>query len=219
MFLGHYALGFGAKKLTPYTSLGTLLLAAELVDVLWPTFLMLGLETVEIAPGITRVTPLDFTSYPWTHSLVMGAVWAALVAAVYAFFRRYPRGALVLAALVLSHWVLDVISHRPDMPIWPGGGPRIGLGLWYSLPATLAVEGLLFALGIWVYATNTEPVDAIGRYSFTAFVIALAGMYVGTVFGPPPPSASAVATLGQGQWLLVAWGYWLDRHRVAIRQW
>ena len=78
MFLGHYALGFGAKKLTPYTSLGTLLLAAEFVDLLWPSFLMLGIETVRIAPGITRVTPLDFTSYPWTHSLVMGAVWAGL---------------------------------------------------------------------------------------------------------------------------------------------
>jgi hypothetical protein len=219
VFLGHYALGFGAKKLTPYTSLGTLLLAAELVDLLWPTFLMLGLETVRIAPGITRVTPLDFTSYPLTHSLVMSVLWAGLFAALYAFFRRYPRGALVLAVLVLSHWVLDVISHRPDMPIWPGGGPRIGLGLWYSLPATLAVEGVLFALGIWIYATNTEPVDAIGRYSLSAFVIALAATYLASVFGPPPPSTSAIAMVGQAQWLLVAWGYWLDRHRVAVRQW
>jgi membrane-bound metal-dependent hydrolase YbcI (DUF457 family) len=218
VFLGHYALGFGAKKLTPYTSLGTLLLAAELVDLLWPSFLMLGIETVRIAPGITRVTPLDFTSYPWTHSLVMGAVWAGLFAAFYAFFRRYPRGAMVLAALVLSHWLLDVISHRPDLPIWPGG-PRIGLGLWYSLPATLVVEGLLFSLGIWIYATNTEPVDAVGRYSFPAFVITLAAVYLASVFGPPPPSASAIAVVGQGQWLLVMWGYWLDRHRVAIRQW
>ena len=219
MFLGHYALGFGAKKLTPYTSLGTLLLGAEFVDLLWPTFLMLGVETVRIAPGITRVTPLDFTSYPWTHSLVMGAVWAGLFAAFYTFFRRYPRGAMVLAALVLSHWLLDVISHRPDMPIWPGGGPRIGLGLWYSLPATLVVEGVLFSLGIWIYATNTEPVDTVGRYSFPAFVITLAALYLASVFGPPPPSASAIAVVGQGQWLLVMWGYWLDRHRVAIRQW
>lgn len=219
MFLGHYALGFGAKKLTPYTSLGTLLLGAELVDLLWPTFLMLGVETVRVAPGITRVTPLDFTWYPWTHSLVMGAVWAGLFAALYAFFRRYPRGATVLAALVLLHWLLDVISHRPDMPIWPGGGPTIGLGLWYSLPATLVVEGLLFSLGIWIYATNTEPVDAVGRYSFSAFVITLAAVYLASVFGPPPPSASAIALVGQGQWLLVMWGYWLDRHRVAIRQW
>ena len=198
MFLGHYALGFGAKKLTPYTSLGTLLLAAELVDLLWPTFLMLGVETVRIAPGITRVTPLDFTSYPWTHSLVMGAVWAGFFAALYAFFRRYPRGAMVLAALVLSHWLLDVISHRPDMPIWPGGGPTIGLGLWYSLPATLVVEGVLFSLGIWIYATNTEPVDAVGRYSFPAFVITLAALYLASVFGPPPPSASAIAWSARG---------------------
>jgi membrane-bound metal-dependent hydrolase YbcI (DUF457 family) len=219
VFLGHYALGFGAKKLTPYTSLGTLLLGAELVDLLWPTFLMVGVETVRIAPGITRVTPLEFTSYPWTHSLVMGAVWAGLFAALYTFFRRYPRGAMVLAALVLSHWLLDVISHRPDMPIWPGGGPRIGLGLWYSLPATLVVEGVLFSLGIWIYATNTEPVDTVGRYGFPAFVITLAAFYLASVFGPPPPSASAIAVVGQGQWLLVMWGYWLDRHRVAIRQW
>ena len=219
MFLGHYALGFGAKKLTPYTSLGTLLLGAELVDLLWPTFLMLGVETVRVAPGITPVTPLDFTWYPWTHSLVMGAVWAGVFAALYAFFRRYPRGATVLAALVLSHWLLDVISHRPDMPIWPGGGPTIGLGLWYSLPATLVVEGVLFSLGIWIYATNTEPVDTVGRYSFPAFVITLAAVYLASVFGPPPPSASAIAVVGQGQWLLVMWGYWLDRHRVAIRQW
>ena len=218
MFLGHYALGFGAKKLTPYTSLGTLLLAAEFVDLLWPSFLMLGIETVRIAPGITRVTPLDFTSYPWTHSLVMCVVWAGLFVALYAFFRRYPRGAMVLAALVLSHWLLDVISHRPDLPIWPGG-PRIGLGLWYSLPATLVVEGLLFSLGIWIYATNTEPVDAVGRYSFPAFVITLATVYLASVFGPPPPSESAIAVVGQAQWLLVMWGYWLDRHRVAIRQW
>lgn len=219
MFLGHYALGFGAKKLTPYTSLGTLLLAAELVDLIWPTFLMLGVESVRIVPGITRVTPLDFTSYPWTHSLVMGLVWAGLFAGLYSFFRRYPRGAMVLAGLVISHWVLDVISHRPDMPIWPGGGPRIGLGLWYSLPATMAVEGVMFALGIWLYAINTEPVDRIGRLSFVGFIVSLAAIYVANLFGPPPPSVSGLATFAQGQWLLIAWGYWLDRHRVAIRQW
>ncbi len=219
MFLGHYALGFGAKKLTPYTSLGTLLLAAELVDLIWPTFLMLGVETVRVVPGITRVTPLDFTYYPWTHSLVMGLVWAALFTGLYSFFRRYPRGAMVLAALVISHWVLDVISHRPDMPIWPGGGPRIGLGLWYSLPATMVVEGVMFALGIWLYAINTEPVDRIGRLSFVGFTMSLVAIYVANLVGPPPPSVSALATIGQGQWLLIAWGYWLDRHRVAIRQW
>lgn len=219
MFLGHYALGFGAKKLTPYTSLGTLLLAAEFVDLIWPLFLAAGLETVRIAPGITRVTPLDFTSYPWSHSLVMGVVWAALFAGVYTVFRRYPRGALVLAGLVLSHWVLDLFSHRADLPIWPGGGPKVGLGLWYSLPATMAVEGVLLAIGTWLYASNTEAVDATGRYSFAAFIAALVLIYLGSVLGPPPPDTSVLTLTAFGQWLLIAWAYWLDRHRVAIRQW
>jgi len=219
VFLGHYAVGLGAKKLTPYTSLGTLLMAAQTLDLLWPTFLSLGIEQVRIDPGNTPVTPLDFVSYPWSHSLLMSLVWAAVFAGFYLFFRRYPRGAAVVAGLVVSHWVLDVISHRPDMPLWPWGGPRIGLGLWYSVPATIVVEGLSFILGIWLYATNTEPVDNIGRYAFTAFVLVLAGIYAANLLGPPPTDTRTLALVAQGQWLFVVWGYLLDRHRVAIRQW
>jgi membrane-bound metal-dependent hydrolase YbcI (DUF457 family) len=219
VFLGHYAVGLGAKKLTPYTSLGTLLMAAVTLDLLWPTFLALGLEQVRIDPGNTPVTPLDFVAYPWSHSLLMSIVWAVLFAGFYLFFRRYPRGALVVAALVVSHWVLDLISHRPDLPLWPWGGPRIGMGLWYSPMATAVVEGLSFALGIWLYATNTEPVDNVGRYAFVAFVLVLAGIYAANVLGPPPPDVKTLTIAAQGQWLFVAWGYWLDRHRVAIRQW
>ena len=197
MFLGHYALGFGAKKLTPYTSLGTLLLGAEFVDLLWPTFLMLGVETVRIAPGITRVTPLDFTSYPWTHSLVMGAVWAGLFARpLRASARRRRARTRCAAGRGAAGYRRD--GGRGSRSTRPGGGPRIGLGLWYSLPATLVVEGVLFSLGIWIYATNTEPVDTVGRYSFPAFVITLAALYLASVFGPPPPSASAIAVVGQG---------------------
>jgi hypothetical protein len=219
VFLGHYAVGLGAKKLTPYTSLGTLLMAAQTLDLLWPTLLSLGIEQVRIDPGNTPVTPLDFVSYPWSHSLLMSLVWAVVFAGFYLFFRRYPRGAAVVAGLVVSHWVLDVISHRPDMPLWPWGGPRIGLGLWYSVPATIVVEGLSFILGIWLYAVNTEPVDNIGRYAFTAFVLVLAGIYAANLLGPPPTDTTTLALVAQGQWLFVAWGYWLDRHRVAIRQW
>ena len=219
MFLGHYAVGLGAKKLTPYTSLGTLLMAALTLDLLWPTFLHLGIEQVRIDPGATAVTPLDFVSYPWSHSLLMSLVWAVLFAACYLFFRRYPRGAFVVAGLVVSHWVLDVISHRPDMPLWPWGGPKIGLGLWDSEPATIVVEGLSFILGIWLYATNTEAVDATGRYAFAAFVVVLAAIYTANLLGKPPADVATLALAAQGQWLFVAWGYWLDRHRVAIRQW
>lgn len=219
MFLGHFAVGLAAKKFTPYTSLGTLLLSAQLLDLIWPTLLLMGTERVLIAPGDTAVTPLHFVSYPWSHSLVMAAVWAALLAGLYMLIRRYPRGAIAACGLVLSHWVLDLITHRPDLPLLPIGGPVVGLGLWHSLPATVAVEGLMFALGLYLYKTNTEPVDAVGSYAFVAFAISLIGIYAASVLGPPPPDETTVAYIGHAQWVLVAWGYWLDRHRVAIRQW
>src|SRR5512140_1902671 len=139
MFLGHFGVAMAGKQVAPRPSLGTLVLAAQFVDGLWPILLLLGIEQVRIAPGITAVTPLDFTSYPYSHSLLADALWAALVAGAYWMFRRDARGALWLGALVLSHWLLDFASHRPDMPLWPGS-PGLGLGLWFSLPATLAVE-------------------------------------------------------------------------------
>ena len=219
MFLGHFAAGLAAKKFTPYTSLGTLLLSAQLLDLIWPTLLLVGTERVLIAPGDTAVTPLNFVSYPWSHSLVMAAAWAALFAALYMLIRRYPRGAIAACGLVLSHWVLDLITHRPDLPLLPIGGPVVGLGLWHSLPATVAVEGVMFALGLYLYKANTEPVDAVGSYAFVAFAISLVGIYAASVLGPPPPDVTTVAYIGHAQWVLVAWGYWLDRHRVAIRQW
>jgi hypothetical protein len=219
LFLGHFAAGLAAKKLTPYTSLGTLLLSAQLLDLIWPSLLMAGVETVRIAPGITAVTPLDFVSYPWSHSLTMAAVWALLVSGLYVFIRRYPRGGMVLLALVLSHWLLDVVTHRPDLPLLPFGGPVVGLGLWHWRWATIGVEAVMFGLGLYVYAINTEPVDAIGSRAFVAFAVALVAIYASSLFGPPPPDVQTLAWVGQAQWLLVAWGYWLDRHRVAIRQW
>ncbi len=219
MFLGHYAAALAAKKLTPYTSLGTLIVAGEFADLVWPTLLLRGTEQVRIVSDAPPLLRLEFISYPWSHSLLMLGVWAGLVAALYAFFRRYRRGTIVVAALVVSHWVLDAASHRPDMPVVPWGGPLVGLGLWYSQTATIVVEGLLLALGTWLYAQQTEPVDRIGRYAFGAFIVVIAIVYVGSLLGPPPPSVSALAWSAQGLWLFVIWGYWLDRHRVAIRQW
>ncbi len=213
MFIGHFGVGFGAKSLAPKISLGSLFLAAQFIDLLWPTLLLLGVERVRIAPGITVVTPLAFEHYPVSHSLVAVFGWAVLVGGAYLLLRRDRIGALVLGALVLSHWGLDAIVHRPDLPVLPGGATLIGLNAWASLPLTLVIEMPLFALGVWLYARATAPGDAVGHWSFVGLVVFLLVTYAANLFGPPPPSAEAIAWAGQLQWLLVLWGYWIDKHR------
>lgn len=215
MFIGHFALGFAAKRVAPAVSLGTLFLACQFADLLWPTLVLLGLEVVEITPGATAVTPLTFVSYPYSHSLIALAAWAGLVAVVYATVRRAGVVAIAtVAALVLSHWVLDVATHAPDMPVTIGGDTRMGLGLWHSVPGTLVVESLLFAVGVWAYTRVTIARDRAGAWGLWTLVAFLLVIYAANLFGPPPPSVSAIAGAGHAIWLLVLWGYWLDRHRV-----
>lgn len=217
MFIGHFAVALAAKRAAPEVSLGTLVLAAQLADLVWPTLVLLGIESFAIRPGLTAVTPLDFTSYPYSHSLLALAVWGFVLALVYYAVRRRQLAAAVLFSVVLSHWLLDVATHRPDMPLTLGGSARLGLGLWNSIAATVAVEGLLFAAGVWVYARATRPADAIGRWSFLGLIAFLTVVYAANIFGPPAPSVAAVAWSAQAIWLLVAWGYWIDRHRAASR--
>lgn len=214
MFLGHFAVAFAAKRAAPRVSLGTLFLAAQLADLAWPTLVLLGIERFEVRPGITAVTPLDFIHYPYSHSLAALLLWAVALGVGYVFVRKGGRGSVgVLAALVVSHWVLDFASHRPDLPIAPGIAARVGLGLWHSLPATLAVEAALFAAGIAIYVRCTRALDRAGAWALAGLVAFLSVIYLASLFGPPPPSVAAVAWSAQAIWLLVAWGYWIDRHR------
>jgi hypothetical protein len=159
------------------------------------------------------VTPLDFVHYPYSHSLLGMALWALALAAICYAIRPRVRAAALVFAVVLSHWLLDFASHRPDMPLTLGGRERFGLGLWHSLAATAAVEGTLFGVCVWIYVRATHPLDRIGRWSLIALVIFLVVIYVGNLLGPPPPSTAAVAWTAQAIWLLVLWGYWIDRHR------
>lgn len=216
MFIGHFALAFAAKRAAPAASLGTLVLAAQFLDVVWPIFVLAGIERFEITPGITAVTPLDFVSYPYSHSLLATAVWAGLFGGAYLALRRDRNAALILAALVFSHWLLDAASHRPDMPLVPGGGTLVGLGLWNSVPATLGVEGLLSAACLWSYLRFTRANDRIGSLNLWVLVVVLLLAYFGAVFGPPPPSVDAVVYSGLLGWLFVAWAYWIDRHRSVV---
>lgn len=217
MFIGHFAVAFAAKRAAPEISLGTLFLAAQLADLVWPTLVLAGIESFSIRPGITAVTPLDFTRYPYSHSLVGMALWGAGLGMVYFIFKRRLLPAVLLFAVVLSHWLLDFASHRPDLPLTLSGAERFGLGLWHSRSATLAVEGLLFAVCVWIYARSTRALDRTGRWSLVGLILFLAVVYLANLFGPPPPSVAAVAWAAQAIWLLVAWGYWIDAHRTPSR--
>jgi hypothetical protein len=214
MFIGHFGLGFGAKRAVPAVSLGALFAASQFADLLWPTLVLAGIEQVSVQPGITVVTPLDFIRYPISHSLLMLCVWGAAFGAIYMVLRRARlHVAVTLALLVVSHWALDAIVHRPDLPITPWGSTRVGLGLWNSLPGTLAAEFAIFGLGVALYARVTRARSRAGAIGFWLLVAFLAVVYLASVFGPPPPSATAVAWSAEAMWLIVLWGYWIDRMR------
>ena len=214
MFVGHFGVGFAGKAAAPRASPGTLFVAAQFVDLLWPTLLLAGLERVEIRPGITRVTPLDFVSYPISHSLLAAIAWGLLFAGVYQLARRYAAGAATMLAAVVSHWLLDFLTHRPDLPLWPGSDTRAGLGLWDSLPATVAVELAIFGAGVALYLRTTKAVDRVGSIALWSLVGFLLVIYAANLLGPPPPAVGPIAWAGHAQWLLVAWAYWVDRHRT-----
>jgi hypothetical protein len=216
VFIGHFGVALAAKKVAPRTSLGTLVMAAQFVDLLWPLFLLMGIERVIIDPGNTVVTPLDFISYPISHSLLADLGWACLVAGIYKVVKRDSRGALCLWFVLMSHWVLDAVSHRPDLPLYPGSSTYVGLGLWHSRTATIYVESAIFAFGAVVYARATRPRDRIGSLAYRSFLALLLLFYLLNIFGPPPPSEKAVAYAALGMWVFVVWGYWLDRHRFVV---
>jgi len=215
MFIGHFALGFGAKKFAPQVSLGILFLASQLADLIWPNLVLLGTETLRIQPGVTVMTPLDFTSYPYSHSLVALLLWSLVFALSYlALSRAGLKAAFVLAVMVLSHWILDVLSHRPDMPITLGESPKIGAGLWNYPIVAIPFELLLYGIGVWMYQRLTRPLNRKGNIGFWSLVLFLLAVYVANVSGPPPPSPMAVAWSAQAMWLIIVWGFWVDRNRA-----
>ena len=214
MFLGHYGVAFAAKKAAPKTSLGTLVFAAQFADLLWPILLLFGIEKVRIVPGLLPGSPFDFVSYPISHSLIAQMGWGALIGVIYYASRRNRGNALLVAGLVPTHWLLDFIAHRPDMPIYPGG-PKYGLGMWNSIPLTIAVECALFVAGIAVYISVTRAKDWAGHVAFWSLAGLLGFVFASSFSGPPPPSEQAVAWVTMALWLTVPWAAWADRHRLT----
>ena len=166
-----------------------------------------------MVPGPNPFLNLWLDSIPVSHSLVALIAWGLLFGYLYRKRTGYARGALVVGLLVLSHWVLDVVTHRPDMPLYPGS-VNLGLGLWNSVAGTLIVEGLLFIAGLVIYLRTTRPRDGIGRWGFWALIVVLLGSYVSTLFAPPPTDMKAIAVFGIAfGWLFVLFAWWVDRHR------
>lgn len=215
MFIGHFAVGFAAKKFAPRANMAALISAPLLLDMLWPFFLLFGWERVRIDPGNTRFTPLDLAYFPWSHSLLMAVVWASLFALLYHWITRYRAGTMAIWIGVVSHWVLDWISHRPDMQLYPGSA-RYGLGLWNSIAGTMIVEILMLAVGVWLYASVTRARDRIGSYAFYIYVALLLVLYVGDRFSGPPVSVrNDIIWPGLiAEAVLILWAWWFDRHRA-----
>jgi LexA-binding, inner membrane-associated putative hydrolase len=218
MFIGHFAVGFAAKKFAPRTSMAALLAAPLFLDILWPVFLLLGWEQARIDPGNTRFTPLDLYNFPWSHSLLMSIVWATAFALIYHQLTRYKPGTIAIWLLVVSHWILDWVTHRPDMPLYPGS-PRLGLGLWNSIAGTMIVEIAMLAASLALYISATRARARIGRYAFAAFVLLLLASYIADRFSPPPASMSEIAWTGLiTSPILILWAWWFDHHRVPCQR-
>jgi hypothetical protein len=216
MFIGHIAVGFASKRFAPRTSLGLLVAAAMFADLLWPVLLLLGIEQVRVDPA-ARWSHLDFVSYPWSHSIVMMSFWAVLFSRAYGLFTRDKDGADIIFLCVISHWVLDWITHRPDMPLWPGSA-LYGLGLWNSIAGTMSVELAMLAAGLWLYLRGTRALDRIGIYAMAAFVALIVYVEVSSPFGAPPPNVSAIIWMSViAEPILLAWAWWFDRHRTTHR--
>ncbi len=214
MFVGHLAVALSAKKLEPRIPLGASVAAAFGLDLLWPILLLLGLESVRVNPGDTAFTGLAFDSYPWSHSLLAVMGWAGLGTVVGRRLYGSWRAGALLGGLVLSHWVLDVITHRPDLPLWPAG-PMVGLGLWNSVPGTILVEASLLVAGLWAYLRTTSSRDRVGHWSLIALVGLTGLIWVTQPWAPVPPTAGAVAWGALILWLLPPWALWIERHRTS----
>ena len=218
MFIGHFGLSFAAKKAAPKVSLGTLFIATQFVDILWPFLLASNVEKVAIVPGFTKSNALHFLYFPYTHSLLAGVGWGIVLGMIYWLFKRDRQGAVVIGLCVLSHWFLDLIMHTPDLPLTPFGDSRFGLGLWNHVALSLTIEIILFFAGVYMYAVFTKAKTKTGTWGLWSFALFLVIFHISNTFGPPPPSSiTALAiTLIILMAIIVALAYWIDKKRVVV---
>ncbi len=216
MFVGHYAVSLALKKFETRASLGVLFLAVQFVDILFMPFVLLGIERMNIVPNFTESTHFELEYVPYTHSLVGSLFWAAVAYAVFRWlFVKKQSVALVIALAVFSHWILDLITHTPDLPLWTDDTMKLGLGLWNSAAATYAVEAILLIGALWLYLRATKATSAIGKYGMPVFVAVLLLVNIVNIYGPPPGGSKIeMATSAMVAYFAFAGiAFWLDRKR------
>jgi membrane-bound metal-dependent hydrolase YbcI (DUF457 family) len=211
MLAGHLAVALAAKVAEPKAPLGALVAAAFGIDLIWPVLLLAGAESVSIAPGATAFTPLSFDAYPWSHSLAMVAGWSVLAGLLARALGVPARAAALIGGVVLSHWVLDWVTHRPDLPLWPGG-PEAGLGLWNSVGGTILVEGALLVGALLLFTRTFPPRDRLGSMGTVALLSVITVIWIAGPFSPPPPNETAIAVAGLALWILPLWAWRIERH-------
>ena len=213
MFVGHYGVSFAAQRMNRRIPLWALFIAVQFLDVVWAPLILLGIEKVRIVPGITASNPLDLYYMPYTHSLLAAAVWSALGYGLYRLWRGPAGGAATLVGLaVFSHWILDLVVHRPDLPLYDNTA-KVGLGLWNQPALAFGLEAALLFGGMWLFLRG-RPGRKTGMLIFGIIMLAVQAV---VFFGPPPASDSAAAMTA-----LLAYGLfaafvarWERRHEVA----
>ncbi len=212
MFVGHYGVSFATKRVERSIPLWVLFLAVQFLDVLWAPFVLLGIEKVRIVPGITATNPLDLYYMPYTHSLTAALFWSWACGIAYRLVVRpsAPRAGFAIGAAVFSHWVLDFIVHRPDLPLY-GNSAKVGLGLWNLPPLALGLEAALLFGGMWLYFRDGRTRSR----GTVVFGVVMLGIQAYVFFGPPPASDQAMAStaiVAYALFALVIW--WLQDRKV-----
>jgi hypothetical protein len=218
MFVGHYGVSFAAQRIHRDIPLWVLFVAVQLLDVFWAPFIMLGIERMRIVPGITASNPLDLYYMPYTHSLVAAVLWSAAGYAGYRLWHRakgaVPGSALLVGLAVFSHWVLDFVVHRPDLPLYDDAA-KVGLGLWSRPVLAFGLEAALLFGGMWMFWRGRGG-PKMGLIGFGVIMLGVQGL---VFFGPPPPSPGAAAVTALVAYVVfaafVAW--WESRHPAGNR--
>lgn len=216
MFIGHFAIGLGAKKFVPQVNLGLLFIFCQLLDLIWPVLVLAGIESVHVDHTATVVTPFMFDHYPYSHSLLATVIYGLVLGVTAGYFFKSKKVGLVTMLVTSSHWILDFITHRPDMPIL-FEGEKVGLGLWNHLGLTVAIEVSMFVAGVLLFIKVGSLISKKQKLWFYGLCAFLLVSYAANIWGPKLPQdtpPSMIAGPALSMWILVIWGYLVDRRKA-----